>query len=517
MSNTKNKKRLLVFPAVIILLHCVYVFLLYMQVPLNSDHANQILQSSDILNGNVLLKGWNLTGVSFYLSELPFYVIGTAVAGVDTYAYIIAASAMVSTLFALGYVNAFDRKSEHGVLKTLFWCALAGLPTLTRLGYLRGHCAIFVYFMLCLICLRRIFTDEGRAAGAWLALGVLTACGCMSDMQLVIICVLPAALYCLVNLLSRTVPFGTRRNLITVVVLLCGTVLGMFMDKLLMTAGGINKNSFLDTRKFVDMDRLGEKFLLLGKGILNSFGAEFPLTGRGYIGLVFACLILLLTAGAIVLTVREWLCIGKADALCAVCCLSIAVMLCVCFFTDIYTSADSARYIAYLPFAAALIICRNVEKCFTGEQTVHWKLALPVFLLALTAFTLPLSFSRVETPQDRLAVFLEENELTYGYADFWNASHTTVAANDRVKVRAVRVRAAEVGKPDYLAMQNWFCKTAWYSDYSGNFIAFDGKGYLDIREDYIRMLLGEPDRVLDNGEYVVYVYERGLGSEIVPE
>ena len=517
MSNTKNKKRLPVFPAVIILLHCVYVFLLYMQVPLNSDHANQILQAADILNGNVLLKGWNLTGVSFYLSELPFYVLGTAVAGVDTYAYIIAAAAMVIALFVLGYVIAFERKSEYGVFKALTWCALAGLPTLTRLGYLRGHCAVFVYFMLCLICLRRIFTDEGRAAGAWLALCVLTACGCMSDMQLVIICVLPAVLYCLINLLARTVPSGTRRNLITVGVLLGGTALGMLMDKLLMTAGGINKNSFLDTRKFVDMDHLGGKFLLLGKGLLNSFGAEFPLTGRGYIGLVFACLLLLLSAGAIVLTVREWLRTGRTDTLSAVCCLSIALMLCVCFFTDIYTSEDSARYIAYLPFAAAVLICRCAEKCFVSEQARRWKLAVPAFLLALAAFALPLSFCRAASPQDRLAAFLEENDLIYGYADFWNASHTTVAAHNRVKVRAVRVRAAEVGKPDYLAMQNWFCKTEWYSDYSGNFIVFDGKGYLDIREDYIRMLLGEPDRILDNGEYAVFVYERGLGSEIVPE
>lgn len=517
MSNTKNKKRLLVLSAAVILLHCVYVFLLYLQVPLNSDHANQILQASDILNGNVLLKGWNLTGVSFYLSELPFYVFGTAVAGVDTYAYIIAAAAMVITLFVLGYVNAFERKSEHGVLKALMWCALAGLPTLTRLGYLRGHCAIFVYFMLCLLCLRRIFMDEGCAAGAWIALGVLTACGCMSDMQLVMICVLPTVLYCLINLLSRTVPFGTRRNLITVGVLFGGIVLGMLMDKLLMTAGGINKNSFLDTRKFVDMDRLGEKFLLLGKGLLNSFGAEFPLTGRGCIGLVFACLLLLLTVGTIGRTARTWVRAGKADAVSAICSLSIAVMLCVCFFTDIYTSEDSARYIAFLPFASAAVLCRNAETRFTAEHAGHWKLAVPAFLLALCAFAMPVSFSRVETPQDRLAAFLEENELTYGYADFWNASHTTVAAHERVKVRAVRVRAAEVGKPDYLAMQNWFCKTEWYSDYSGNFIAFDGKGYLDVREDYIRMLLGEPDRVLDNGEYTVFVYERGLGNEIVPE
>ena len=56
----------------LILLHCIYIYLTFLRVPLNSDHANQVLQAADILSGNILLKGWNLTGVSFYLSELPF-------------------------------------------------------------------------------------------------------------------------------------------------------------------------------------------------------------------------------------------------------------------------------------------------------------------------------------------------------------------------------------------------------------------------------------------------------------
>ena len=70
-------------------------------------------------------------------------------------------------------------------------------------------------------------------------------------------------------------------------------------------------------------------------------------------------------------------------------------------------------------------------------------------------------------------------------------------------------------KPDYLVMQNWFCKTEWYRQGAPNFIAFDGSGYLHVSEDIVLILLGEPSRILDNGEYRVYVYENGLSDEIV--
>ena len=121
----------------------------------------------------------------------------------------------------------------------------------------------------------------------------------------------------------------------------------------------------------------------------------------------------------------------------------------------------------------------------------------------------------METQQDRLAAFLRENDLTNGYADFWNASHTTVAANDQVKVRAIRGQVPELGKPDHMEMQNWFCKTEWYQTSPHNFIVFDGRGYLHVSEDVVTTLLGEPEQILETGEYRVYVYNRDLTKEII--
>lgn len=514
--NKRSKKSLyILITAVVLLFHCVYVYFSYFQVPLNSDHANQVLEAADILKGNVLLHGWNLTGVSFYLSEIPFYVLGTAVRGVDTFAYIIAASLMVILLSLSGYLLSVTSNKQDNFHPVFLYLALTGFPTLTLLGFLRGHCAIFIYFFLMLLCMDRIMSDKRPGVVIWLFLGLLTVCGCLSDMQLVIIGVVPILLFCAVNLLRNVSGFDRKKTAVLAGILVYGTGLGMVADSLLMRFGGVNKNSFLNTRSFVDMDALQKKFLLLGKGIFEVFRCDFPETAwsiRNIVALVFVSLVLLSTFFFLVRTMRTFISDGYEDPVSVVLSFSLVLMTLVCFFTDIYTDKTSPRYISYMPFAAGVLICRSMREY--ARKTVT-RLGLVSFLCAVLIFGHPLRSERIETKQDRLAVFLEENGLTEGYSDFWNASHTTVASNERVKVRAIHGQVPELGKPDYLVMQNWFCKTEWYRQGTPNFIAFDGSGYLHVSEDIVLILLGEPSRILDNGEYRVYVYENGLSDEIV--
>ena len=555
----------------LILLHAAYIFLTFLQVPLNSDHANQVLQAADILKGNILLKGWNLTGVSFYLSELPFYDFGTALRGVDTWAYLIAASLMVICLSLLGFLLSFNNHQRNGLEKALIYLTLTGFPTITWLGYLRGHCAIFIYLCLLLLIIERIFRETGESskqersksntsqeihnsgktsAALWGVLGLLTAFGCMSDMQLLIIGILPILLFCGINLLQNEPRFDVRKTLLMSGVTICGTVLGVLLDKLLMVFGSINKNSFLDTRKFADLDALGVKAKLLWKGILNVFRTDITQNGwhiRDIIAFSAAIIIISLTVYLLISTLLRFVRKGDGDPVSVTLSFSIAVMCTLCFFTDIYTAEDSARYISYLPFAAGILICRDLDRRLYepdeenkeklpdkrirnehnsssrapfGQNTGQFPkfrmlFCLMGFLIAGLGSFVPPVFLPPETPQDRLAAILEENDLRDGYADFWNASHTTVASKGNVRVRAIRGQVPELGKPDYMEMQNWFCKTDWYRERPHNFIVFDGLGSLHVSEDLVLALLGEPGRIIDTDEYRIYIYDRDLNQEIV--
>ena len=511
MPETLKKNKPAFLTLMILAVHSVYIFLLYLQVPLNSDHANQILQAADILNGNVLLSGWNLTGVSFYFSEIPFYILGTLFAGIDTWAYIIAAALMVICAALAGFCLAVSGKRDQTMPTVLLYLGLTGIPTLTWLGYLRGHCAIFIYFFLILLLVQKIYADEGIRTSHWAAFAVLSACGCMSDMQLLIIGLGPLLLFCAGILVRNEPRFSWGKTARLAGTAVCGIAAGMAMDAMLMKAGHINKNGFLETRRFLDLDRAADKFLLMGKGILNVFRTDIPLSGRGFLTILTAAGILLTVLFFIVKVLGRFLRQGDGDPVSVILSISLLLMLTVCFITDIYTSEDSARYIAYFPFAAGVLICRQIS-FKTSRQKV-----MPVFLFAfvLAACFHPLQTTRVESPQDRLADFLEENGLTYGFSDFWNASHTTVASNDRVRVRSIRVRMPVLNVPAYAEMQNWFCKTEWYRPEYSNFVAFDGRNYLHVSEENISILFGEPDKILDNGEYRVFVYYHDITREIM--
>ena len=80
------------------------LFVAYLRVsrtyPENSDEANILLMSWDMLHGNVLLHGWYLSDVSFYPTELPQYALLEAIIGLHADTAHVAA-AMTYTLVVL--------------------------------------------------------------------------------------------------------------------------------------------------------------------------------------------------------------------------------------------------------------------------------------------------------------------------------------------------------------------------------------------------------------------------------
>ncbi len=82
----------------------VLLFVAYVQLSrtyaVNSDSANIMLMSWDMLHGNVLLHGWYLSDVSFYPTELPQYAMLEGLLGLHADTAHIAA-AMTYTLAVL--------------------------------------------------------------------------------------------------------------------------------------------------------------------------------------------------------------------------------------------------------------------------------------------------------------------------------------------------------------------------------------------------------------------------------
>ena len=67
---------------------------------LSSDGSSNVLQAWDMLHGNLLLHNWWVSDVSFYTTELPQYMLITALTGLGPWV-VHAAAAMTYTLLVL--------------------------------------------------------------------------------------------------------------------------------------------------------------------------------------------------------------------------------------------------------------------------------------------------------------------------------------------------------------------------------------------------------------------------------
>src|SRR5215831_17636524 len=82
----------------------------------NSDGASQALQAWDMLHGNPLLRGWTLTDVSFYTTELPEYMLVVLVRGLHADVVHIAAAITYTLVVLLAALLAKGRATGRAAL-----------------------------------------------------------------------------------------------------------------------------------------------------------------------------------------------------------------------------------------------------------------------------------------------------------------------------------------------------------------------------------------------------------------
>ena len=112
------------------------LFACYLRVaatyPVGSDGASNALEAWDLLHGNVLLRGWTLTDVSFYTTELPEYAAVELARGLNA-GVVHTAAAITYTLLALA-AAALARGRARGAQGWARALIAAGIMVAPQLG-----------------------------------------------------------------------------------------------------------------------------------------------------------------------------------------------------------------------------------------------------------------------------------------------------------------------------------------------------------------------------------------------
>ncbi len=431
---------------------------------LGSDGASNALQAWDMLHGNLLLRGWTLSDVSFYTTELPEYMLielvhgltGEVVhiAGALTYTLLIVVVALVAKDQATGKRAALRMLVAAGIM--LSPQLGAGVDTLMQQP---DHTGTNVPVLLAWLLVAR----GGRRWWVSPAVAVLLAVAYVADEVTLVVGIAPLLAVVGWRLYQRVYqqrPDDTefwpelaraRYEVALIGAALVALALGRVVPAMIHHAGGYYvvppPNTIAQSNDMISH--------IWGtvNGILVLFGANFfGLTLSFSTGLVALHLVgVALAVWAIGAGVRRFIGNDLVSQL-----LTVGTLLAIAAFLIYPTPAAPREMAAVLPFSAAL------AGRLLAERLAAVRL-VPVMAVVLCLYLVTLSVNVTSAPEVNdyrpLASWLSDHGLRYGLATYNLASTLTLTSGNHVQVRPTGSAAHSLQVYPRL----WESDKSWYN------------------------------------------------------
>jgi hypothetical protein len=516
------------------------LFTLYLRqslvAPFNADGASAILQAQAMLHGNLLLKGWWIADVSFYTTELPEYMIVTALRGLGPDVVHISGALTYTLMVLLAAMLARGRaKGREGLVRALVAGAIMLAPSV--LGgtevFLENpdHAGTAVPILALFLLLDRASPeDTGGAYTRWWVPAVT--------------CVVLAAVQIgdQLGLVAATAPIaGVAAVRLAMLALRRRPLREYWYDAALLAAAAVSYElanvSLRAIRKFggyyqqplpkqliAPMSEVRGNLHVMLQSIQLLFGASYQ--GRHpqlnlsaelhWVGLGLAA------AGLAVAVVTFFFI--RADRVSQIVAAATICTLIAGVFGTLIQSLAYAHEVAILLPLGAVLAGRMLppllparwwdtssERRSSRPATVVFSV-LGLWLAAgLAALCFAASWAPLGPPQQQLATWLASHHYTEGLAEYWQANSTTVVTGGQVLVVPVT--------PQSIDARHWESSSAWYDPARSraNFViaASDPSvppGGLSIPT--VRKRFGNPAREYTVGSYVVMVYDYNLLTKI---
>ncbi len=497
----------------------VTLFVCYLHVasstPVTSDGASNALQAWDMLHGNPLLRGWQLSDVSFYTTELPQFGLLERVLGL-TPQVVHVASAMTYTLLVLlaalvakGRATGREALSRQLIAAGIMLAPQAGNGVAVLMGspdHVGSTVPVLAVFLL--------IDRAGRRWYVPVITGLALGLALVADSIVMYTGVLPVIGVCLARGYQarfrepEPARRGSRFEFALGGAAFGAVPLASAVLHLIRSAGGFLVWP-LPTALAAPAD-VPRYLMTTGRGLLLLFGANFFSHDVGFVAALAAAHLtgLVLAAVATGQVVRHWPVMDFASQLLAA---GVIVVLAAFALGSRADSLLSARDItAVLPFGAAL-----AGRVLAGPMASAR--LLPVLAIVLAGYLC--SLGRVVTlpaaPTDgaQLAPWLAAHHLDYGLAGYWNANITTLDTGGAVVLRSVLADGSQI-TGDY-----WEVRSGWYDPkaYDANFIVLvpgppGFKRYPTVGS--VRATFGQPSRIYDVGIYTVITYDKNLLADL---
>ena len=485
--------------------------------PVSSDDATGMLEAASVLRGNPLLKGWTVSNISFWTTDLPFYVAGVSLKGLDPALLRQVPSAIYAICVGLAIILAGTGNRRPGLAAAtvivLLGLPAAGLAEFVTKGYTRVGTSIGLFAALIAL---------GGPAGQKVLirrLAIYTAVvglTLFSDTYMLVMAVAAVLTICMMGALRRE--FYENLGLGRIAVATClAVIVGQAGTWLIRALGGFEAQplplkEYLSARDPARL--LAANAWSLAENLPLLYRCNLPESGGYLAWLVW----LLCGIGPVLLALAMWRGLPlrrpreRSEFVSDVLWMSLLFGAAAYLVSGNEKDRGTLRYLVPFVLAGAVLTGRVLG---TRRGSVRLMAGLLTALAATYAVTVAWDLAKPQAndPAAELARWLDEHQLRSGYGPYWDASIVTASGRGRVAVRPVRGR--EVG-PRRLVIEpfRWMSDEAWYREGPANFVVYKPdpgpKWHFLVNETVCTACFGRPSARHSVGPYVVLVWNRDL-------
>jgi hypothetical protein len=490
-----------------VVLYVCYLWLSRTQAVL-SDGASNTFEAWDMLHGNPLLRGWTLSDVSFYTTELPEYMIVELIRGLGPDVMHVAAAFTYTVLVLLaGIVAKGKATGREAAVRILLASGLMLAPSVgVSVRLLLGqsdHIGTGVPLLL-------IFLVLDRAPRRWWVpplIGLMLCWAVIGDRVSILVALAPLVAVCALHTYQdRDSPdrwFTAAIGAAAVVSLGVSTV----VVHVISSQGGFTVLPL--STGFASTATMGTNFWLTVEGVLALYGADF----FGMVMNLKAGFVLLHLAGVglaawgLARGVRRFTGLSVLEQVLT---LAIVLNIVVYLFSSMpFTTWDSRQMAAILPFGAVL------AARMLSADLLRLRLVPPLAAL-LGCYVVALGYGVAQPAaaahSQNLADWLVARHLTGGLSAYDEGNILTLDSDNKVQVRVVSWQPGGPVPRLYQSKASWFDPDTNYANFVLDTKA-DGLPQFIPRKEIVAAF-GAPAETYQYGPYTIMVWHKNLLAEL---
>jgi hypothetical protein len=503
----------------------IVLFVCYLHVSrteaTSSDGASNALQAWDMLHGNLLLRGWTVTDVSFYTTELPEYMIVEAIRGLNADALHVSAAITYTLLVLTGGLLARGRaRGRDGVIRFMIAAGIMVAPQLGAgafiLVFQPDHTGTQVPLLATWLVIDRA---PQRWRWRWyvpIVVAAMLAWVEVADRLVVLIGVVPLAAVCAVRAYRTVVQRRERLraawfDLSLIAAAGASVEISSIIVKRIGAHGGFAVLPVANG--LAPVSEMSSHLWLMVESICGLYGADvFGMSSPGLnAGIAILHLVgLALAAWGLWLVLRRFF--SCDDLIAQVLALGILINLVAYLLSTTPTTYWSAREIAGVLPAGAVLAGRMLGGRFRAARLVPGMAVVLACYLAALGYTV--AQPSVPAISQNLADWLGAHHLTYGLSSYGLANTTTLASGGTVDLRPINWYNNDAAAGPYEFNQSWYDPRT----HDANFVVLMNppQPLDEIANWEILDRFGPPLQTYDVGPYVILTYNTNLLTDLSP-